>query len=197
MDARTTKYDSDFLAPVVNFALRNPGRVLAIVLCAHLVVWTALPLLTATNLELDLAEDLALGKEWQLGYWKHPPLPWWLADLVYRLTGQINSVYLLGPLAVIACFVGVYLLARDIAGPVQALIATLSLIGIHYYNYSAVKFAHDQMQLPFWAFTALFFYRALARGRTLGLAAGRRDAGAGLLVEICRFRARHQPWRCS
>jgi hypothetical protein len=66
---------------------------------------------------------------------------------------------------VIACYIGVYLLSRDIAGPVQALIATLSLVGIHYYNFSAVKFAHDQMQLPFWAFTALFFYRGLARGR--------------------------------
>ena len=163
--------------------------------CCAPISWSGplLPLLTATNLELDLAEDLALGKEWQLGYWKHPPLPWWLADLVYRLTGQINSVYLLGPLAVIACFVGVYLLARDIAGPAQALIATLSLIGIHYYNYSAVKFAHDQMQLPFWAFTALFFYRALARGRDLGLVAGRRHAGAGLLVQICSLRARDQP----
>jgi hypothetical protein len=30
-----------------------------------------------------------------------------------------------------------------------------------------VKFAHDQMQLPFWAFTGLFFYRALTRGRLL------------------------------
>ena len=27
-----------------------------------------------------------------------------------------------------------------------------------------VKFAHDQMQLPFWALTALFFYRAIVRG---------------------------------
>ena len=53
------------------------------------------------------------------------------------------------------------------AGPVQALIATLALTGIHYYNFSAVKFAHDQMQLPFWALTGLFFYRALVRGRAL------------------------------
>lgn len=179
MEARTTPYDGDFLAPVVNFALRHPVRVLLIVMAAHVVVWTLLPLLTAGNLELDLAEDLALGKEWQLGYWKHPPLPWWLADFVYRLTGQIASIYILAPLAVIACYAGVYLLARDIAGPVQALIATLSLIGIHYYNYSAVKFAHDQMQLPFWAFTALFFYRGLTRGRALDwLLAGAMLAGA-------------------
>jgi hypothetical protein len=30
-----------------------------------------------------------------------------------------------------------------------------------------VKFAHDQLQLPFWAFAALMLYRALTRGRTL------------------------------
>ena len=43
----------------------------------------------------------------------------------------------------------------------------LVLEGIHFYNFSVVKFAHDQMQLPFWAFTGLFFYRALRRGRAL------------------------------
>lgn len=167
MDARTTAARGGILASIVDFAIRKPGQTLAILLGAHFVVWLLLPALTSPNLELDLAEDLALGKEWQLGYWKHPPLPWWMADLAYRLTGQIPSVYALGPLAVIGCFIAVYLLARDIAGPVQALIATLSLVGIHYYNYSAVKFAHDQMQLPFWAFTALFFYRGLVRGRAL------------------------------
>jgi 4-amino-4-deoxy-L-arabinose transferase-like glycosyltransferase len=167
MDAGTTAARAGILATIVDFALRKPGQTLAILLGAHLVVWTLLPFLTSPNLELDLAEDLALGKEWQLGYWKHPPLPWWMADLAYRLTGLVEVVYVLGPLAVIGCFIAVYLLARDIAGPVQALIATLSLVGIHYYNYSAVKFAHDQMQLPFWALTALFFYRGLVRDRAL------------------------------
>ncbi|MFN3351566.1 glycosyltransferase family 39 protein [Pseudorhodoplanes sp.] len=173
MEAGTATAGGGHLGAIVDFALRRPGRALAIVLGVHLVVWTVLPLLTSPNLELDLAEDLALGKEWQLGYWKHPPLPWWVADLAYRLTGQIDVVYVLGPLSVIGCFIAVYLLARDIAGPVQALIATLALVGIHYYNYSAVKFAHDQMQLPFWAFTALFLYRGLVHGRALDwMAAG-------------------------
>ncbi len=167
MDARTATAGGGALGAIVDFALRKPGQTLAIVLGAHLLVWFFLPFLTSPNLELDLVEGLALGKEWQLGYWKHPPLPWWMADLAYRLTGAPESVYALGPLAVIGCFIAVYLLARDIAGPVQALVATLSLVGIHYYNYSAVKFAHDQMQLPFWALTALFFYRGLARGRAL------------------------------
>jgi hypothetical protein len=53
------------------------------------------------------------------------------------------------------------------------------LEGIHFYNFSVVKFAHDQVQLPFWAFTGLFFYRALARGRLFDWAlAGAFLAGA-------------------
>ena len=53
-------------------------------------IWTALPALLSHNLQLDLIEDLALGREWQLGYWKHPPLPWWLADLAYRIAGDVR-----------------------------------------------------------------------------------------------------------
>ena len=58
------------------------------VLALHVVIWTALPALLSHNLQLDLVEDLALGREWQLGYWKHPPLPWWVADAIYRLDRQ-------------------------------------------------------------------------------------------------------------
>jgi 4-amino-4-deoxy-L-arabinose transferase-like glycosyltransferase len=164
---------------VVEFARRRPASVLAWILGFHLVVWTVLPALVCSNLQLDLVEDLALGKEWQLGYWKHPPLPWWLADVVYRLTSTIDSVYLLGPLAAVLCLYGVWLLARDVVDDLTALIAVLALEGIHFFNFSVVKFAHDQVQLPFWAFTGLFFYRALVRGRMLDWAlAGAFLAGA-------------------
>jgi 4-amino-4-deoxy-L-arabinose transferase-like glycosyltransferase len=154
------------LGTLIDLARRQPGQRLLILLVLHFVVWTALPLLVCPNLQLDLAEDLALGREWQLGYWKHPPLPWWIADAVYRLTGTIYSVYLLGPLAAVLCFYGVWLLARDTVGPFRGLIAVAALEGVHYYNFSVVKFAHDQLQLPFWAFTAWFFHRALTRSRT-------------------------------
>src|SRR6476659_3926838 len=92
----------------LDFARRRPGTVLAWVFGLHLLVWTILPILVCDNLQLDLAEDLALGKEWQLGYWKHPPLPWLIADLLYRATGSINSVYVLGPLSAAFCFYGVF-----------------------------------------------------------------------------------------
>ncbi|MDT3685801.1 MAG: glycosyltransferase family 39 protein [Pseudorhodoplanes sp.] len=169
---------ADLLTATIDVARRQPGRVLAAVLAAHLVIWTLLPIPLSPNLQLDLAEALALGKEWQIGYWKHPPLPWWAADLIYQITGTIYSVYLLGPLAVVICMLGVYFLARDIVGPVQALIPVLALEGIHYYNFSAVKFAHDQMQLPIWAWAGFFLYRALVRGQALYW------IGAGAMVAL-------------
>jgi hypothetical protein len=49
----------------------------------------------------------------------------------------------------------------------KALIAVAALEAVHFYNMSVVKFAHDQMQLPFWALTGLFFWRAIVRGRTI------------------------------
>jgi 4-amino-4-deoxy-L-arabinose transferase-like glycosyltransferase len=152
------------LASLLDFAHAQPGVVIAIVLIAHMVIWTVVPLLTSPNLQLDLVEGLALGKEWQIGYWKHPPLPWWITDLIYRVTGRVGSVYMLGPIASAVCMLAVWLLAREIVGPLQSLVATLALEGIHFYNYSAVKFAHDQMQLPVWALAALFLYRAIVRG---------------------------------
>ena len=179
----------DALAATVEFARRQPGKALALVLGLHVLIWTVIPLLICPNLQLDLVEDLALGKEWQLGYWKHPPLPWWVADIAYRLTGQIDAVYVLGPLAVVVCFYATWRLARETIGPVAGLIATLALEGVHYYNFSAVKFAHDQMQLPFWAFTGWFFYRGLKRGRALDLAVGGRFPCRRVLVEICGLRA--------
>lgn len=158
--------DANLLSRAVNIARRRPGAVLAWVLGLHLVIWTVLPILVCNNLQLDLAEDLALGKEWQLGYWKHPPLPWWLADLAYRLTGQIESVYVLGPLAAVLCLYFVWRFGREVADPFVALLAVLALEGLHFFNFSVVKFAHDQVQLPFWALTGWFFYRAVTTART-------------------------------
>jgi 4-amino-4-deoxy-L-arabinose transferase-like glycosyltransferase len=158
---------SSWLAAAVDLARRKPAKVLLWVLGFHLVVWTILPILVCLNLQLDLVEGLALGKEWQLGYWKHPPLPWWAADLIYRIVGQVDAVYVLGPLAVVVCFYAVWLLAREVTGELEALVVVLALEAIHFYNFSAVKFAHDQMQLPFWALTGLFFYRAIKRERAL------------------------------
>jgi hypothetical protein len=143
-----------------------PGRAMACFLALHAAVWTALPALLYPNLPLDLIEALIYGREWQLGYDKLPPLPWWLVQIAYRLVGHDFAYYLLAEIAVVAAFALVYAAARPLVGGIGALVAVLIVDGLHYVNYTAAKFNHDVIQLPFWALAGYSFHRAL-RGRRL------------------------------
>jgi 4-amino-4-deoxy-L-arabinose transferase-like glycosyltransferase len=155
----------------------RPGRAFAAFLALHAAIWTALPSLLYPNLPLDLIEALVYGREWQIGYDKLPPLPWWLVEVAYRLVGHDFAYYLLAQIAVAVSFTFVYLMARPLVGGVGALIAVLIVDGLHYLNYTSAKFNHDVVQLPFWALAGYALHRAL-RGRRnadwllLGLAIG-------------------------
>ncbi len=143
-----------------------PGRTLAAILALHAAVWIALPTLLYANLPLDLIEALTYGREWQLGYDKLPPLPWWLVQVTYQIVGHDFGYYLLAELAVIAAFALVYAAARPLVGGLGALVSVLIIDGLHYFNYTAAKFNHDVIQLPLWALAGFSFHRAL-RGRQL------------------------------
>ncbi|MFO1185782.1 MAG: glycosyltransferase family 39 protein [Bauldia sp.] len=155
------------LQALADRCLQHPGRTLAAVLAAHFAIWVAVPIVTFRSLQIDFLEGLALGREWLLGSWKHPTLPWWLDEIAYRLFGDVRGLYLLGPLAAIACMVAVWRLARELVPATTALIAVLALEGMHFFNFTAVKFAHDTLLLPFAALSGWFFYRATARQRTV------------------------------
>ncbi|MBS0245524.1 MAG: glycosyltransferase family 39 protein [Proteobacteria bacterium] len=154
-----------------------PGRALAIILGVHAVVWTILPDLLYPNLPLDLIEALTYGREWQLGYDKLPPLPWWLVEIAWRIAGHDYAYYLLAQIAVVAALAIVYVAARPLVGPLGALVAVLIVDGLHYLNYTAAKFNHDVIQLPFWALAGYALHRGLRGGRIwhwllLGIAVG-------------------------
>ena len=144
---------------------RHPQRAFAAFLALHVVVWTALPALLYPNLPLDLIEALTYGREWQLGYDKLPPLPWWMVEIVYRTIGIDVAYYALAQIAVVLAFIAVWLTARELVGAVGALVAVLILDGLHYFHFTAAKFNHDVIQLPLWAFAGYAFHAALRRGR--------------------------------
>ena len=154
-----------------------PAQAFAAVLFIHAAVWTILPTVLYVNLPLDLIEALTYGREWQLGYDKLPPLPWWLVEIAYRVAGHDFAYYLLAQLAVVAALWLVWLTARPLVGPLGALGAALVVDGLHYLNYTSAKFNHDVIQLPFWALAGFAFHRALRGGWIghwflLGLAIG-------------------------
>jgi len=162
---------------VLNWIVAAPARALGAILLLHTLVWTILPAVLYPNLPLDLIEALTYGREWQLGYDKLPPLPWWLVEITYRLVGRDFAYYLLAQIAVVAALWLVWLTARPIVGPLGALAAVLIVDGLHYFNFTAAKFNHDVVQLPFWALAGFSFHRALRGGwighwLLLGLAIG-------------------------
>jgi Dolichyl-phosphate-mannose-protein mannosyltransferase len=163
--------------PMTGWIAAHPGRALAAFLGLHITVWTALPALLYPNLPLDLIEALVYGREWQLGYDKLPPLPWWLVQITYQLTGHDVAYYLLAQVAVAAALAIVWMAARPLVGALGALLSVLIIDGLHYLNYTAAKFNHDVIQLPLWSLAGLSFHRALRTRQTadwllLGLAIG-------------------------
>ena len=68
-------------------------------------------------------------------------------------------------------------MARPLVGTRGALVAVVIIDGLHYFNYTAAKFNHDVVQLPFWALAGYAFHRALRSGEwrhwlLLGLSIG-------------------------
>jgi len=153
--------------PFAAWVIDAPGKAFAAFLALHAAVWTLLPTLLYANLPLDLIEALMYGREWQLGYDKLPPLPWWLVEVMYRLVGHDFAYYLLAQVAVVAAFALVYAAALPLAGGVGALVSVLIVDGLHYLNYTSAKFNHDVIQLPFWALAGYALHRGLRRGRLL------------------------------
>jgi 4-amino-4-deoxy-L-arabinose transferase-like glycosyltransferase len=144
---------------------------------AHAAIWTMLPFALYPNLPLDIIEALTYGREWQLGYDKLPPLPWWLVEIAYRTFNSDFAYYCLGQLSVLAAFAAIWALMLRIATPAAAAAAILIIDGLHFFNFTAPKFNHDVIQLPFWALAGLSFHGALRTGRlghwaALGVALG-------------------------
>jgi 4-amino-4-deoxy-L-arabinose transferase-like glycosyltransferase len=146
---------------------QHPTRTFLAFLALHAVVWTALPTLFFINLPLDLIEGLVYGREWQLGYDKLPPLPWWMLEATYRVFGPDLFFYALSQLTVLAAFALIWVMARQLVGPVGALVAILIIDGMHYFTFTASKFNHDVIQLPFWAMTGFAYWAALRGGKAV------------------------------
>jgi hypothetical protein len=155
------------MSKVVEAIEQHPAGAFLAFLALHFAVWTVLPALFFRNLPLDLIEALVYGREWQLGYDKLPPLPWWMVEATYRAFGPDLFYYALAQVTVLTAFVLVWLMARNLIGPVGALVAVLIIDGLHYFTFTAPKFNHDVIQLPFWALAGYAYWAALRHGRVL------------------------------
>ena len=79
-------------------------RLLFVILFA--ITFSVIPVLFEKVLPYDMLENLYWGKEWQLGYDKHPPLFAWISYAFFRLCGSIpDSLFFLTQLnLLLGCF---------------------------------------------------------------------------------------------
>jgi 4-amino-4-deoxy-L-arabinose transferase-like glycosyltransferase len=153
-------------------------------LIGHVVVWTLVPVLTQPNLPLDAIEMLFWGREWELGYHKHPPLAAWMAETAACLTANAPwALYLLPQLAVVATLWSVWRLGREFVAPKAALLSVLLLECCLYFNLTAVEFNNNVATLPFWSLAVLFFYWAVTTGKHRHWVAAGACIGLALLAK--------------
>lgn len=127
---------------------------------AHAALWTLVPALRNHNLPLDVVEHLAWGREWELGYHKHPPMVSWMLETAISLAGRHDVVvYALSQLCVAVAFIAMWRIARAMFPPWAALVAVLIGEGVVYHGFTSPEFNVNVASLPFWALAIALSHR--------------------------------------
>ena len=137
-------------------------------LASHLLIWTVYSSVTQSNLDKwgDMVENFAWGQEWQLGYFKHPPLFAWVTAVWFEVFPNTDWAYfVLSQLNVVIGFIAIWFLAKMFLSERQALIAVLLLEFVPFYTFLSIKFNANAILLSLWPLTTLCFCRAYVSRR--------------------------------
>jgi len=135
---------------------------LAVALCA--LIWSVLPIILLSAPPGDNVEQLNWSHAWQWGYFKHPPLPTWLLRAAITVFGpSAGLTYVLAMACVALALILVWLAAREVLAPREALAALLVSTANYYLMGRGSILNHDTAMLPFVALSAWSVLR-IARG---------------------------------
>ena len=125
------------------------------------LLWALLPIATLENDYIDILENIVWGSHFQFGYDKNPYVGAWIGYASWVLTGGTWINYILSQVFVTGGFIAIYLTARKMLPPVQALLSVVMLWGVSSYGMKATELCDDVMEVGFWPWTVFFFYLAL------------------------------------
>lgn len=148
----------------------------------YIAAWSVLPPLLTSSFPLDVAESLSWGREWQWGYYKHPPLAPWVLHGFYRVFGQAGP-FLLSQLCIAATLYLVWRTALRLVDRQRALLAALLTMAVVYYTRPALEFNHNIAQMPIWAGLGHSLLAALQDGRRRQWLLWGLWAGVGMLTK--------------
>lgn len=162
--------------------LTFPYRWLSLTLALWAVTWCALPWLTELVPPVDNLEQLVWSQSFELGYYKHPPLPTWLLIAAEQVFGK--HLLLTEILAIAAMVVGgfyLWRLARALLGASAAVLAVLATACMAFYSYRAHAYNHNTVLVPFVYASTWYLLAAVRSARSSQwLLCGVTAAGAAL-----------------
>lgn len=154
-------------------------------LVLHVAAWTLYATVSnmPADIHHDMAEAYAWGREFQLGYYKHPPVWAWVAGVWFMVLPRADwAFYLLSMLNAAAGLWAVWLIAgRTLKDQSLRLTAVLLLELVPFYHFLGFKFNANTILLSLWPWATYFFLRVIDDRRlssAIGLGV---VAGLGLL----------------
>lgn len=132
-------------------------------LFVHLLCWSLVPALVRLNLPLDAIEGTIWGHQLEWGYDKNPYLNGWLTALATQLGDSGWGIYLFSQLSVTACLWAMWRLANCMLPPAESLLSVLALEGLQYFNFHAIDFNDNTLELGLWGLGSYYFYVALKK----------------------------------
>jgi 4-amino-4-deoxy-L-arabinose transferase-like glycosyltransferase len=144
----------------------GPRGEIVLWLAAFIGFWTLAGTLVNGTIHHDMVEAWAWGQEFQLGYYKHPPLFAWIAGAWFHLMPRDSwSFYLLAALNAAIGLAGVWRIASGQLGDATGRAALLLVILTPFYGVFALKYNANAVLLSLWPWTVYAFLRTLATGR--------------------------------
>ena len=127
-------------------------------------LWTLVPALFYAAPPGEVAEFLAVAREWSLGTPFGPPLAYWLGEIAFRIAG-LFGVYLLAQVCVLVTLWAVFSLGRIIVGDRHAAMAVLLMVGIAVFGVPSPEFGPAMLATALWSLILLYYWRAAGQGR--------------------------------
>ena len=108
----------------------------------------------------DMIENIYWGQEWQAGYYKHPPMFAWVAEIWMQIfNNNIYCYHLLTAFVFSANTYLCFLLFRKIIDEKKAIIALILMEGIVYSNFVNICFNANTLLFVFHPLICLFSYK--------------------------------------
>jgi hypothetical protein len=154
-----------FYVPLYIEGLRSrPALMFWLAALAQAALWVAVPMLFYAAPPSELAQLLAVSRDFPLDGNFGPPLAYWLAEIAFRAAG-LFGVYLLAQACVVVTYWCVFVLGRAVVGATHALVAVLLMVGIFVFVVPTPNFGPTILAMPLWAAVLLFYWRAVGEHR--------------------------------